>query len=282
MRSSVRKLSSHARQLRMCSSGAKTTHFGNRTVGEDEKEHLVGGVFKSVAGNYDVMNDLMSAGIHRCWKDRMISLLDPQPGKQYLDVAGGTGDISFRIIDAINQSMLKKPPNSTSDSKLVISDINASMLEEGKKRFHAKYHNLTSTDVEFVEANAEKLPFDDNSFDGYTIAFGIRNVTHIDVALTEAFRVLKPGGHLLVLEFSKVENPLLETLYDTYSYNVIPAIGHVVAGDWNSYQYLVESIRKFPPQEQFATMIREAGFKGVSYESQTFGVTAIHSGWKIA
>ena len=224
MKKSLSRLALQRNQLRCCSTatGPNTTHFGNRTVGEDEKESLVGGVFKSVAGNYDVMNDLMSAGIHRCWKDRMITLLDPQLGKHYLDVAGGTGDISFRIIDALNQSALKMPPNTSGDSKLIVSDINASMLEEGKKRFSEKYPNLSSTSVDFIEANAEKLPFEDNSFDGYTIAFGIRNVTHIDVALKEAFRVLKPGGHLLVLEFSKVENPLLESLYDTYSFNVIP------------------------------------------------------------
>ncbi|KAJ9450949.1 2-methoxy-6-polyprenyl-1 [Diplonema papillatum] len=258
-----------------------TTHFGFRTVPEEEKQGMVNTLFGKVSGNYDLMNDAMSAGIHRCWKDHTIKRLDPELGKKYLDVAGGTGDVAFRILDRLQDLTMEVPPLSNQQGGITIADINPKMLEQGEIRYLDRKRKNSAVPVEFVEANAEELPFEDNTFDAYTIAFGIRNVTHTPKALSEAYRVLKKGGRLLVLEFSRVENDTLRSVYDAYSFNVIPVLGHVLAGDWNSYQYLVESIRKFPPQEEFADMIRTAGFKGVSYESLTFGVCALHSGWKL-
>uniref|UniRef100_A0A8D2I0W2 2-methoxy-6-polyprenyl-1,4-benzoquinol methylase, mitochondrial n=1 Tax=Urocitellus parryii TaxID=9999 RepID=A0A8D2I0W2_UROPR len=205
---------------------APETHFGFETVSEEEKGGKVYQVFESVAKKYDVMNDMMSLGIHRVWKDLLLRKMHPLPGTQLLDVAGGTG-------------------------------------------------------LAWVLGDAEELPFDDDKFDVYTIAFGIRNVTHIDQALQEAHRVLKPGGRFLCLEFSQVNNPLISRLYDLYSFQVIPVLGEVVAGDWKSYQYLVESIRKFPSQEEFKEMIEDAGFQKVTYESLTSGIVAIHSGFKL-
>lgn len=242
------------------------THFGFKDVKKNEKAGLVADVFSSVASNYDLMNDAMSGGLHRIWKDKMIAKLNPQANTHLLDVAGGTGDIAFRF--------LKKQPQ----SKVTISDINQSMLDEGKKNAIDK--NIL-TNISWSCADAQKLPFEDNSFDYFTIAFGIRNVTEIEKALKEAFRVLKFGGRFLCLEFSKVQNPAIAKFYDAYSFKAIPKLGKLLANDEASYQYLVQSIRKFPSQEDFADMIRTAGFSRVDYQNMTFGVVALHSGWKI-
>ncbi|MFZ1728010.1 MAG: bifunctional demethylmenaquinone methyltransferase/2-methoxy-6-polyprenyl-1,4-benzoquinol methylase UbiE [Albidovulum sp.] len=244
----------------------RTTHFGFRTVAEDDKAGMVHGVFSRVANRYDVMNDVMSVGVHRLWKDAMMDWLAPRPGQALLDVAGGTGDIAFRFL------------NRAPDARAVVLDMTESMLIEGRKR--AEGDDLVDR-LDWVVGDAMALPFADNSFDVYTISFGIRNVTRIADALTEAFRVLKPGGRLMVLEFSQLPNPAMQWAYDRYSFNVIPVMGQIVAGDRDSYQYLVESIRKFPDQEAFAAMIRQAGFEQVKYRNLTLGVAALHSGWKI-
>lgn len=250
----------------MSDQDARTTHFGFQTVAEDDKAGMVHGVFTRVASRYDVMNDLMSAGIHRLWKDAMMDWLAPRPGQRLLDVAGGTGDIAFRFLARAPQA------------RATVLDMTESMLVEGQKRAEAE--NLSDR-LDWVVGDAMALPFPDNGFDVYTISFGIRNVTRIDDALSEAFRVLKPGGRLMVLEFSQLPNPALQWAYDRYSFNVIPAMGQVVANDRDSYQYLVESIRRFPDQESFAAMIRRAGFEQVKYRNLTMGVAALHSGWKI-
>ena len=244
----------------------RTTHFGARTVAEDEKKGLVEGVFTSVASRYDVMNDLMSAGIHRLWKDAMMDWLAPRSGQRLLDVAGGTGDIAFRF--------LRRAPG----ARATVCDMTAAMLEEGRKRAEAA--DLAER-LDWVVGDAMELPFEDAEFDVYTISFGIRNVTRPEVALAEAWRVLRPGGRLMVLEFSQLPNPAMQWAYDRYSYTVIPQMGRVVTGDRDSYQYLVESIRRFPDQERFAAMIREAGFEQVKYRNLTMGVAALHSGWKL-
>jgi len=245
---------------------ARETHFGFQTVAEDEKAGMVHGVFTRVANRYDLMNDLMSVGIHRLWKDAMMDWLAPRGGQRLLDVAGGTGDIAFRF--------LARAP----EARATVLDMTESMLIEGQKRAEAE--NLADR-LDWVVGDAMALPFADNTFDVYTISFGIRNVTRIPDALAEAFRVLKPGGRLMVLEFSQLPNPALQWAYDRYSFNVIPALGQAVANDRDSYQYLVESIRKFPDQDSFATMIRQAGFEQVKYRNLTMGVAALHSGWKI-
>lgn len=244
----------------------KTTHFGAKTVKEAEKAGLVHGVFSNVASKYDLMNDVMSGGIHRLWKDAMMDWLAPRSHQRLLDVAGGTGDIAFRF--------LKRAPGANA----VVCDMTESMLIEGKKRADADH---LADRLEWVVGDAMALPFEDNSFDVYTISFGIRNVTRIADALSEAFRVLRPGGRLMVLEFSQLPNAGMQWAYDQYSFNVIPAMGQAIAGDRDSYQYLVESIRKFPDQETFAEMIREAGFETVKYRNLTMGVAALHSGWKL-
>jgi len=249
----------------MTTTDQKTTHFGNQEVAEDQKAGLVHGVFTSVAGRYDLMNDLMSAGIHRLWKDAMMDWLAPRPSQRLLDVAGGTGDIAFRF--------LRRAQGATA----VCCDMTEGMLEEGKRRAEAQLEDR----LEWVVGDAMALPFPDASFDVYTISFGIRNVTRPQEALAEAFRVLRPGGRLMVLEFSQLPNSGLQALYDAYSYNVIPAMGQAVTGDRDSYQYLVESIRKFPDQETFASMIRTAGFDQVKFRNLTMGVAALHSGWKL-
>ncbi len=244
----------------------KTTHFGFQTVPEDQKAGRVHDVFTSVASRYDVMNDLMSLGIHRLWKDAMMDWLAPRPGQRLLDVAGGTGDIAFRF--------LKRAPGATA----VVLDMTESMLTAGRQRAEAEH---MADGLDWVVGDAMALPFDANSFDVYTISFGIRNVTRIEDALSEAFRVLRPGGRLMVLEFSQLPNPMMQWAYDRYSFNVIPRMGQLVANDRDSYQYLVESIRRFPDQDRFAEMIRAAGFENVKYRNLSMGVAALHSGWKI-
>eukprot|EP00761_Pharyngomonas_kirbyi_P000433 gb/GECH01000433.1/.p1 GENE.gb/GECH01000433.1/~~gb/GECH01000433.1/.p1 ORF type:complete len:292 (+),score=76.32 gb/GECH01000433.1/:1-876(+) len=259
----------------------ETTHFGFQTIQKDLKESQVGKVFHNVASSYDVMNDFMSGGIHRWWKDELIKTLGPRPGTNILDVAGGTGDIAFRIADALEKEYQKKTTNNQS-SKIVVCDINPSMLAVGKDRaIQQGLLDKTNVQLSFEEGNAENLPFQSNTMDAYTIAFGIRNVTNVDAALREAYRVLKPGGRFLCLEFSRVENDLLRMIYDQYSFNVIPSIGEVVAKDRDSYQYLVESIRRFPDQETFKSMITDAGFRYTRYNNMTFGVVALHSGFKL-
>ncbi|MGO4706390.1 bifunctional demethylmenaquinone methyltransferase/2-methoxy-6-polyprenyl-1,4-benzoquinol methylase UbiE [Microvirga sp. 2MCAF38] len=246
----------------------QNTHFGFETVPLGEKQGRVNEVFHSVASRYDLMNDLMSAGLHRLWKNTLVNMLRPPRERpfQHLDVAGGTGDVAFRILDAGGPQ-----------THVTVLDINGDMLDVGRERAGGRYEGR----IDFVEANAESLPLAGKSFDAYTIAFGIRNVPRIDLALKEAYRVLKPGGRFLCLEFSKVDVPGLDAIYEAYSFNVIPKIGQMVTGDSESYQYLVESIRRFPPPAAFARMIEEAGFKRVSHRSLTAGVVAIHSGWKI-
>jgi len=249
--------------------GGMETSYGFRNVGAGDKQGLVNEVFHKVADRYDVMNDLMSGGLHRIWKDAMVAWLNPprRPGWKVLDVAGGTGDIAFRIVDA-----------SHGNAHATVLDINGSMLGVGRER--AEKRGLADK-TDFVEANAEELPFADETFDAYTIAFGIRNVPRIDVALSEAWRVLKPGGRLLVLEFSEVEMPLLDKVYEAWSFNAIPRIGQAVTGDGEPYAYLVESIRKFPNQQNFAAMITRAGFDRVTFRNYTGGIAALHSGWKL-
>jgi demethylmenaquinone methyltransferase / 2-methoxy-6-polyprenyl-1,4-benzoquinol methylase len=252
----------------------KTASFGFREVPEDQKEGLVKEVFSSVAARYDLMNDLMSAGVHRIWKDAMVEWLNPRPGWKTLDVAGGTGDIAFRIVDMARQ---RNEKTGGGDAAVTVCDINAQMLGEGVRRAEEK----GETAIEWVCGNAESLPFPDASFGAYTIAFGIRNVTHIDVALAEARRVLKPGGRFLCLEFSKVEVPGLDTLYDAYSFKLMPKIGGFVAKDEDSYRYLAESIRRFPPQAKFAAMIADAGLGQVKVRNLSGGIAAMHSAWRL-
>ena len=244
----------------------RETHFGYRTVGEGEKEGLVRGVFTSVASRYDVMNDVMSGGVHRLWKDAMMDWIAPRPGQRLLDVAGGTGDIAFRFLRRAGHG------------DAVVLDLTEPMLAEGRRRAEAAdmAHQL-----DWISGDAMALPFEDASFDVYTISFGIRNVTRPEVALREAFRVLRPGGRLMVLEFSQVPNPLMRRIYDLYSFNIIPRMGQAITGDRDSYQYLVESIRNFPDQARFLAMIREAGFENASYRNLSMGIAALHSGWKI-
>ncbi|KAF5369549.1 hypothetical protein D9758_002556 [Tetrapyrgos nigripes] len=263
----------------------KTTSFGFQTVPEDAKEGLVKNVFDSVASKYDLMNDATSLGVHRLWKDQFVA--DLKPGRngslRCIDVAGGTGDIALRILDYAREKYADR------ETTVEIVDINAQMLKEGYRRFkQTMYHNTPQ--VSFHEANAQELPsekFVDNSYDLYTIAFGIRNCTSIPAVLKEAHRVLKPGGTFACLEFSKVNNPVLSTLYDQYSFSIIPLLGTILAGDRSSYQYLVESIRKFPPQPEFAQMIRDTGFRtgtdvdGGAWTELWGGVACIHTGVKL-
>lgn len=247
-----------------------TAPFGFRTVAEAQKQGLVNEVFSKVAARYDQMNDLMSAGLHRLWKDDFVTLLSPpRTARDFrvIDVAGGTGDIALRIARA-----------SGAGTHITIADISPEMVAEGAKRAEAE--GLAAR-CDFTVGNAEALAFPDKSFDAYTIAFGIRNVTHIDQALKEAHRVLKPGGKFQCLEFSHVDVPGLAAIYDAYSFTTIPAIGKVVTGDGAPYRYLVESIRTFPDPEKFATMIGEAGFGRVGHRSLAGGIVAIHWGWRI-
>ena len=248
----------------------ETTHFGFRDVPVDDKQTLVNDVFHSVAQRYDLMNDLMSMGLHRVWKDIMIQALNPPRSDApfaLLDVAGGTGDISFRAAEAAGYGF-----------HATVCDINTGMLEVGRERAITRH---MEDRVDFVEGNAEALQFADRSFDAYTIAFGIRNVPRIDRALAEAYRVLKPGSRFLCLEFSAVDVPGFDKIYDMFSFKLIPQIGKVVTGDAESYRYPVESIRQFPKPAVFSEMIRDAGFARVSHQVLTGGIVALHSGWRL-
>jgi demethylmenaquinone methyltransferase / 2-methoxy-6-polyprenyl-1,4-benzoquinol methylase len=248
----------------------ETTHFGFRDVPVEHKQTLVNSVFHSVASRYDLMNDLMSMGLHRVWKDIMINTLNPPKGETpfaLLDVAGGTGDIAFRAAKAAGANF-----------RATVCDINPDMLAVGRERAAARH---LDDRVSFVEGNAEALAFADRACDGYTIAFGIRNVPRIDLALSEAFRVLRPGSRFLCLEFSTVDVPGLDRLYELFSFRVIPPLGRAVTGDAESYQYLVESIRKFPRPNVFAEMIRTAGFARVNWQTLSGGIVALHSGWRL-
>ncbi|MDE2181689.1 MAG: bifunctional demethylmenaquinone methyltransferase/2-methoxy-6-polyprenyl-1,4-benzoquinol methylase UbiE [Alphaproteobacteria bacterium] len=246
-----------------------TASFGFRDVPANQKERLVREVFDSVAGQYDLMNDLMSGGIHRLWKMAMVDWLNPRPGWRVLDVAGGTGDIAFRIAGMVRTR--------GGEADIVVCDINAEMLGEGIRRAN----NKGETAIQWVNGDAQALPLPDASFDAYTIAFGIRNVTHIDKALAEARRVLKPGGRFLCLEFSQVQFPGLDAVYDKFSFGVLPTLGEIVTGNGAAYRYLVESIRRFPPQAKFARMIEAAGLSRVAFRNLTGGIAAMHSAWKI-
>jgi ubiquinone/menaquinone biosynthesis methyltransferase len=281
-----------------------TTHFGFTTVRTEEKESKVREVFESVAESYDVMNDLMSGGLHRLWKDDLLhrtglaptsralrrlhhasaasDQTTPPPTLNVLDVAGGTGDVAFRFIEAAGCHERSKS-SGQDPIQVTVCDINAEMLRVGERRARQRYGSglLDETKaLSFVEGNAQTLPFEDNSFDLYTIAFGLRNVTHVDMALKDAFRVLKPGGRFMCLEFSHVTNPAFRAIYDTYSFHVIPTIGDIVANDRASYQYLVESIRKFSNQDELASRLDRAGFSGAKYTNMTGGIVALHEGWK--
>jgi len=246
--------------------------FGFERVSLDEKQGRVDSVFHSVARRYDVMNDLMSAGLHRAWKAQLVSMLRPPKGRPFahLDVAGGTGDVAFRVLAAGGPK-----------TRVTVLDINESMLRVGAERAKDKVEGASER-IAFVTGNAENLPLPDAAFDAYTIAFGIRNVPRIETALAEARRVLKPGGRFLCLEFSAVDIPLLDRIYDAYSFHVIPRIGARVAGDAESYRYLVESIRKFPTRGAFSGMIERAGFRHVTDRPLSGGIVAIHSGWKVS
>ncbi len=251
----------------------KTIDFGFENIPEAEKQGRVRGVFDSVAGNYDLMNDAMSLGIHRVWKNMTITKINPQPGELLIDVAGGTGDLARRFIQRADDVRARRGGD---PARAIICDINAEMLLAGidpKKD--------AQMDISRVCGNAEMLPFEDASADAVTIAFGIRNVTHRDKALSEFHRILKPGGRLAVLEFSTPPTQALRTIYDLYSFNIIPQLGGLLADDKDSYQYLVESIRKFPKQAAFADMVETAGFKRVSWQDYSGGIAALHFGWKV-
>jgi len=248
------------------------THFGFREVTESEKAPLVKGVFRSVAGRYDLMNDLMSGGIHRLWKSSLVDWLNPRPGLKLLDTAGGTGDIAFRVLDRLQPG----------EGQVIVCDLTPEMLAVGRDRaIDRGIVGSGAGGVSWVCGNAEQLPLPDRSVTAYTIAFGLRNVTHIDRALAEARRVLKPGGRFLCLEFSRVVLPMFSALYDQYSFKVLPAMGAAVAGDRESYVYLAESIRRFPPQEELAERMGAAGLAQVRYRNLSGGIAAIHSGWRI-
>jgi demethylmenaquinone methyltransferase/2-methoxy-6-polyprenyl-1,4-benzoquinol methylase len=241
--------------------------FGYEKTNARAKTEKVEAVFENVARNYDLMNDAMSAGLHRVWKNILLKKMRPRATDHLLDVAGGTGDIAFRF--------LKKAGG---EAKVTVCDLTKAMLEVGQKR--ALDRGLTQN-IAWVQGNAEKLPFHDHSFDLYSISFGLRNVTHIDDALAEAFRVLKPGGRFYCLEFSQVNNPFFSKLYDAYSFNIIPKMGDIIAGDYQSYQYLVESIRKFPNQTALSARLEEAGFAHVQYTNLMHGIAAIHTAYKL-
>jgi demethylmenaquinone methyltransferase / 2-methoxy-6-polyprenyl-1,4-benzoquinol methylase len=243
------------------------TDFGFRRVASDDKARLVRRVFDSVAQRYDLMNDLMSGGIHRLWKAYLIDRLNPRPGQRLLDVAGGTGDIGLRFLDRAGI-----------DASAIVCDINPAMIERGRDR---AIDRGRLAEIDWLVGDAERLPIADSAVDAYTIAFGLRNVTRIDAALAEARRVLKPGGRFLCLEFSHVAIPPLARAYDAYSFAVLPRLGQLVAGDREAYQYLVESIRKFPAQAELAQRMAAAGFEQVTFRNLTGGIAALHSGWRL-
>lgn len=244
----------------------KYTDFGFSRVKSKDKSNLVKKIFENVSGRYDLMNDFMSLGIHRVWKKSMLDWLAPRRGQSLIDVAGGTGDIAFNFI-----KRAKTGANAT------ILDLTESMMIEGKKK---TIDLPEETQINWVCGDAMRMPFSNCTFDVYTISFGIRNVTNISKTLSEAYRVLKPGGRLMILEFSSVNNDLISWIYDKYSFNIIPKLGEFVSNDRESYQYLVESIRKFPNQEKFSEMIINEGFRKVKYRDLTFGIAALHSAWK--
>ena len=244
----------------------KYTDFGFSRVRSKDKSNLVKKIFENVSGRYDLMNDFMSLGIHRIWKELMLDWLAPRRGQNLIDVAGGTGDIAFNFI-----KRAKTGANAT------ILDLTESMMIEGKKK---NIDLPKESQINWVCGDAMMMPFNNSTFDVYTISFGIRNVTNISKTLSEAYRVLKPGGRLMILEFSSVNNDLISWIYDKYSFNIIPKLGEFVSNDRESYQYLVESIRKFPNQEKFSEMIVNEGFKKVKYRDLTFGIAALHSAWK--
>ncbi|TXL82068.1 bifunctional demethylmenaquinone methyltransferase/2-methoxy-6-polyprenyl-1,4-benzoquinol methylase UbiE [Vineibacter terrae] len=246
---------------------AATAPFGYREVPAAEKASLVRRVFDNVAARYDLMNDLMSLGVHRLWKDAMVDALAPRAGMSIVDVAGGTGDIAFRI-----------HARTRGEARIAVCDINPTMLAVGQDR---AIDRGILRGLALVAGDAEALPFADRTFDAYTIAFGLRNVTHIERALAEVRRVLKPGGRFLCLEFSKVTLPLLGRIYDTYSATMLPTLGGIVAGDRQSYRYLHESIRRHPPQEKLAAMMAEAGLARVTWRDMSGGIVALHGGWRI-
>ena len=246
---------------------ARQTDFGFREVGEDEKTRLVREVFDNVASRYDLMNDLMSGGIHRRWKADLIARLQPRPGEILLDLAGGTGDIARRFLGRAGKT-----------GQVIVCDINASMVAAGRDR---ALDDGVLSGITWLVGNAEELPIADSSIDCCTISFGLRNVTHKQQALEEARRVLKPGGRFFCLEFSRVEAPVLRQLYDIYSFNVLPRLGAVIARDRDAYQYLVESIRRFPPQAELAAMMNRAGFEQVTWRNLSAGIAAIHCGWRL-
>ncbi|MGI9523899.1 MAG: bifunctional demethylmenaquinone methyltransferase/2-methoxy-6-polyprenyl-1,4-benzoquinol methylase UbiE [Hyphomicrobiaceae bacterium] len=251
--------------------GAATANtFGFKAIDAEQRQSKVNEVFASVAQRYDLMNDLMSAGLHRLWKDDLVARINPPRSPErftMIDVAGGTGDIAMRCIHRGGRGC-----------HAIVYDISREMLAVSSSRIAAAG---AGNRINPVEGNAERLAFAESSFDAYAVAFGLRNVTYLDRALSEAYRVLKPGGHFLCLEFSKCTVPMLDRLYDFHSFEVIPRLGHLAVGDRDSYQYLVESIRQFPEQEPFAQLIRDAGFSNVSYQNLTGGIAAIHSAWRI-
>ena len=289
--------------------GTSQADFGFKDVAAGEKERLVREVFSKVAAKYDVMNDMMSMGAHRLWKDELVEMIgypsaariDPTRVPRHLDVAGGTGDIAFRSVTALAKAYGasfdiqagvttaaaaaggggKGEERPAGERQVVVCDINPEMLAVGASRAAGVLGADKSRAVGFVEGNAEKLPFPDDSFDVYTIGFGLRNVTNKDAALKEAFRVLRRGGRLLVLEFSHLPHPALQAAYDAYSFNIIPKLGQLVANDADSYQYLVESIRRFPKQQELRQMVADAGFQYSTYTNLTLGIVAVHSGFKL-